>query len=629
MQKRIQQRFIGPNSKLIQRPQWIFFCLVISFLGVSLSGIVAAASPYDNEPDVLEVLFVRDATMRLIEGMPVDLDGDAYAGVAEVLDLVGEIEWQRMAQEVPIEELNELQEIAEGSLGEELYNFNNAFYLWIPPERDIWAIAEELEALPGIHLAMPVPRPMPLPAIPDFQPNQGYLKNPDGKAPTGIGSYHAWTKAWGDGTSVRICDLEYGWIVNHSDISKLKNASLNPFQATQPYGVDDRNHGAAVAGELVADYNGWGVTGMVKGAQLHTFATSYTYDPKVKAIWRVPEAILLATVILAPGDVILLEQQWENSPGSGKFIPVEFWGAKGGAQTNNAVYAAIKLAVGKGIHVVEAAGNGGENLNTYKWYGDSGAIIVGAGGVSKTNSFDPGDLEKLILSSYGNRVNLQGWGEDIYTAGYGDKHGSNGSTDSFTADFSGTSGASPMVAAAVASCVGYWKLGLLQPANSLTPAMMRSLLINTGTPQIDNSMLPAPIGPRPNLEDAFLALENWAPQVVQWVEVDMPSTTFKTGDNFYLNVKISNNTGTAMGNTKLLVFLDLGGVFFFYPTWTPAPQIGTVNVGTGTQTVVIIPPFKWPAGLGKGYGAKVYATMLDASWQIIGRIGYAEFSWSP
>jgi serine protease len=73
------------------------------------------------------------------------------------------------------------------------------------------------------------------------------------------------------------------------------------------------------------------------------------------------------------GDVMLLEQQ---APGpGGAFVPLEVLPA---------VYDAIRLATQDGIIVVEAAGNGGVDLDALgspfpAGKPDSGAIVVGAG----------------------------------------------------------------------------------------------------------------------------------------------------------------------------------------------------------------------------------------------------------
>src|SRR5206468_2516506 len=135
------------------------------------------------------------------------------------------------------------------------------------------------------------------------------------------------------------------------------------------------------------------------------------------------------------------------------------------------VYAAVMWAVGyNGIIVVEPAGNGAQNLDDPTVSGqfpqpwdDTGAIIVGAGtaysgviypGTSGCTATFPPRQWLSGVSSYGSRVNLQGWGECVVTSGYGDLYppqGSNNANSSYTMMFKNTSGAAPIVAGAAAS----------------------------------------------------------------------------------------------------------------------------------------------------------------------------------
>src|SRR5690606_26520821 len=183
---------------------------------------------------------------------------------------------------------------------------------------------------------------------------------------------------------------------------------------------------------------------------------------------------------LSAGDVILIEQQISgpNATGEGQqgLVPVEW---------NKATYDAIKNAVAKGIVVVEAAGNGGEDLDDavystgnnghhpFKTANDSGAIIVGSANSPYTSS----PRSRLSSSNYGSTVDLHGWGRDIVTTGYGFYYDDEGKDLWYTHAFGGTSGASPMVTAAVAVAQSNYikKSGI--PA---TPAAVKNMLRNTG-----------------------------------------------------------------------------------------------------------------------------------------------------
>src|SRR5690606_5646109 len=128
-------------------------------------------------------------------------------------------------------------------------------------------------------------------------------------------------------------------------------------------------------------------------------------------------AIALSAADGSAGDVILIEQQIAVCD-----LPGPCTGGNcGPSEWVQSVFDAIVLATAAGRIVVEAAGNGGVDLDQEscnalfdRTNGDSGAIIVGQG-------WAPGatDRERRPNSSYGSRVDLQGWGNNVMTTGYG------------------------------------------------------------------------------------------------------------------------------------------------------------------------------------------------------------------
>ena len=201
-------------------------------------------------------------------------------------------------------------------------------------------------------------------------------------------------------------------------------------------------------------------------------------------------------------------------------MPVEWYPVQAPATSQGltAVFAAIQNAVGMGVNVVEAGGNGNFNTDSLVWWGDSGAIVVGAGGAVTS-----GDLTRMWFSSYGSRFDVQGWGEDVVTTGYGDLHGSEGANLYYTATFNGTSSASAVVAGTVASLVGWYKANVSTTPPS--PALLRATLAATGTPQVTPPS--GVIGPRPDLAAAIAALTPVVPP--QWTDV----TAGPLGDTGY------------------------------------------------------------------------------------------------
>jgi subtilisin family serine protease len=183
-------------------------------------------------------------------------------------------------------------------------------------------------------------------------------------------------------------------------------------------------------------------------------------------------------------------------------------------------FTAIVAATAKGITVVEAAGNGDENFNLPVFNNtglqkDSGAIVVGAG-IPPSNFFDfdgGGGFgtayqgigvprSRIWFSNHGKIVNVQGWGFHVATLAYGDLHGDASENRWYTLRFSGTSSASPIVTGVVACIQGRAKA---KNGSPLSPAKVRTILMNTGTPQAAGSGVPVSqrIGPLPNLMKAM------------------------------------------------------------------------------------------------------------------------------
>jgi len=505
---------IGSRDVTVTNPDWHSGTLRGGFTVKA----VPAPLPPPTEEDLIEVMFAPDSKVRLRDGALVDLATNALAGIDGVLQKLEWFEWYRIC-DVPEERLDEIQARGEANTGKPVYNLNNIYRLRIPKGHDVWAVSKELEALPGIMLARPVPKPVPLPTPPNYvatngtitqRATQGYLR-PASSTPVGIDADYAWTQPGGDGAGVTVCELEYSWNYNHADITKALGSQINPNTIVDPF--SDNNHGTAVIGELVSNNNGWGATGICYGASLRTCGTNYYfysgYYRRFDYSWNPAGAIIYAINDALsnqwPPYVILLEQQWDYTLTlSGRLIPIEWYETYSPqSQRFNPVYAAIVNAVSNGIYVVEAGGNGNVNTDSLTWYGDSGAIIVGAGGAYPGGAYPEwpeGDLQRVSFSSYGSRFDLQGWGEDVVTTGYGDLYDAEGVNYRYTDTFSGTSSASPIVAGAVAVVAGDCLALGLPP---LSPAAMRSLLVTTGTPQ--NLSVAGNIGPRPDLARALLA----------------------------------------------------------------------------------------------------------------------------
>jgi hypothetical protein len=348
------------------------------------------------------------------------------------------------------------------------------------------------------------------PATPDFTARQLYLE----AAPGGVDARYAWTLAGGRGAGVRVVDVEGAWQFAHEDLTQNQGGVVG----TPSTDIGWRNHGTAVVGEIGGDGNAFGVTGICPDANVRGVSIFGGLGSA--------GAIRKAADLLGVGDIILIElhRPGPRATGVGQqgFIAMEWWPDD---------FAAIRYAVDKGIIVVEAAGNGAENLDdpVYNapaagfpadWRNpfnrslrDSGAVLVGAGAPPPgTHGRDHGpDRSRLGFSNFGAAVDTQGWGREVTTAGYGDLQGGANEQLWYTDTFSGTSSASPIVVG-VLGCVQGVLAARMRP--KLSPARARELLRNSGTPQQDAPGRPRTqrIGNRPNLRTllaAALELREW------------------------------------------------------------------------------------------------------------------------
>ncbi|MFC9894753.1 S8 family serine peptidase [Nocardia sp. NPDC127579] len=319
------------------------------------------------------------------------------------------------------------------------------------------------------------------PVTPDFQARQGYLD----PAPAGIDARWAWTQAGGRGTGVRVIDIEGAWLFSHEDLTQNQGGVIGG-EASADEGW--RNHGTAVAGEISGDVNAFGITGIAPEAAIR--AVSIFGAGSAAAIRTAADA-------LDPGDIILLElhrpgprHNFADRPDQAGYIAIEWWPDD---------LAAVRYAHARGVIVVGAAGNGGEDLDAAiydtaptgfpaTWRNpfraaDSGAIIVGAGAPPPgTHGRDHGPARsRLDFSNYGSRVDTQGWGREVTTTGYGDLQGGGDEECWYTDTFSGTSSASPIVVGALACAQGILAAG----AGRRTPGELRARLRASGSPQAD------------------------------------------------------------------------------------------------------------------------------------------------
>ncbi|HSK77842.1 MAG TPA: S8 family peptidase [Thermoanaerobaculia bacterium] len=321
-------------------------------------------------------------------------------------------------------------------------NLLGYFAVEVPPGVEPEAVAKTLSSWQTVEIAYVEPGPVEPPAVtPGDDPrsvNQGYLD----PAPDGIDAEFAWGILGGDGQGQALVDLEWGWTLNHEDLAAQGATLISGLNHSYFH------HGTAVLGEVAAVDNTLGCVGITPKLQ----------SVRVVGQWRVgggystSEAILDAVAAMSFGDVLLLEAQ--TSLWGYVMVPVEI---------EPAVFDVIRLATALGIVVVEAAGNGGVDLDTVvdpmgqqifnrasADFRDSGAIVVGAASSTAPHT-------RLGFSCHGSRIDCYGWGHNVDTC-YSNGDGT--STDLYTTGFNGTSSASPIVTGAALAVQGMAEMNL-------------------------------------------------------------------------------------------------------------------------------------------------------------------------
>ncbi|PKK82194.1 MAG: hypothetical protein CVT49_15030 [candidate division Zixibacteria bacterium HGW-Zixibacteria-1] len=456
-----------------------------------MAPVKPAAVKISPQADLARVIvkFREESDVRLRGNQFVSLKGQALGTTNSLLRpyLNGQIDRLFSKSE---EALNKDKFIYELRSGHELADLNLYYSLDISGHGEAETIVNQLNKLEIVEMAYVEPRPEPAedidPPTSDYEPLQTYRL----AAPAGVDAVYAKTLSGGDGSGVKIIDIENEWNQSHEDLEKAAGAIIG--LGDNPYG----DHGTAVLGVMIGGDNGYGVTGICSGADVGMVSAYY---------YGITNAILIAADNLQAGDLMLIEI---HSPGPRYdfqvrldqlgYICVEYWQDK---------FDALQYAWAKGIIVVEAAGNGAENLDDVIYeqrfdttYRNSHAIIAGAGAPPSGN-FGV-DRSRLSFSNYSERVNLQGYGYEVFTTGYGTYWNAGGDPDQFyTSSFSGTSSASPIVTGSVACLQGYYKNLYGVPFDA---DYAREILNSTGSPQQGNTS--EHIGPRPDLAAAVAAL---------------------------------------------------------------------------------------------------------------------------
>lgn len=341
-------------------------------------------------------------------------------------------------------------------------------YRWLAAQDKAQAVtfAEQLRTLPEVVTAYvrppPVPPPQQVQAYNDVLSGQQRYLDP---APEGIDARFAWDESGGSGRAQKMADIEWGWNLAHFDLAAHHFLVING-DAQQALW-----HGTSVLGVIASLDNDHHCVGIVP----HVAAILAVAQNTASGDYWTHEAVLAAIHHLSAGDVMLLEAQ--TIMYGEELIPLE---------AEPQVFEYLQLAHALGIVVVEAAGNGGVDLDSVTdWNGvsifsrkvrDSGAIIVGSAEPDSKPQW-----QRRYNSCFGDRVDCfaQGDGVVTLTSDYGGTL-----LDQWTDAFADTSAASAIVAGAALALQG---VAFARYNHRLDPTTVRKFLADgtLNTPSAD------------------------------------------------------------------------------------------------------------------------------------------------
>lgn len=319
---------------------------------------------------------------------------------------------------------------------------------------------------------------------------QGYLE----PAPLGINAPYAWSINGGDGKGTTFVDMEYGWLLNHEDLVNQKIELMSGQNKSEHH-----DHGTSVLGIVSAEDNNIGGIGIAPKAKVKVVS-----QIRDNGNYNTADAILSAVNNMQAGDILLLEAQATyDGYGDKNYFPVE---------VKPDIFDAIRMGTNKGIIIIEAGANGGNDLDQFRDrngkqvlnrnspdFKDSGAIMVGAASARVPH-------KRSYFSNYGSRVDVYGWGNAVDTT---DAKPSEFITNLYTSSFAGTSSASPIIAGAAASIQGIAKNNL---GRVYTPRQLRDILSDSSTGTKSNDPTSDKIGVLPDLK-AILSKLGFSPNL--------------------------------------------------------------------------------------------------------------------
>ncbi|KAG8529138.1 uncharacterized protein KY384_005773 [Bacidia gigantensis] len=297
----------------------------------------------------------------------------------------------------------------------------------------------------------------------NFTDHQNHL-NP---GPVGVDALTAHIKPGGQGDGVNIIDCERGWQLTHEDL-QVNVASL-------VYGAWVRgliNHGTSVVGVVKGDLHPYRIT----GTALNAIVRAAAFGLEQMDCAACPDQLAVVHAAVKKGVIVV------EAAGDGE------------QDLDNTIYDVIPLNLGKFPDEWKNPLN--PKNKDVKGNFLLGAILVGAGcpppethgNINTLDGFGwklGPDSSRCSFSNYGARVDCQAQGWQVTTTGGGDLKKDQGVDRFYTDIFGGTSSASPIIVGVLASIQGMLKQARRE---LITLDQAVKLLRDTRSPQQDGAL---------------------------------------------------------------------------------------------------------------------------------------------
>jgi hypothetical protein len=211
------------------------------------------------------VKFLDEAQVRGSAGP--GLSASSLSWLEDVRRLVEDtsaVSAEPLVEGIPQRTVSRLSDEATETSGSWTPDMSSWYRFQLPEGAGVARALELLRASPVVVSASRAPEAVAPPSTPDFSPSQLHLD------PAPLGTDVEWAHANEPralGAGIRIVDLEYYWTADHEDLQLPASTDLGGGAYVQYRDFDDE-HGTAVFGIMVANDNGFGVTGGVPDATM-------------------------------------------------------------------------------------------------------------------------------------------------------------------------------------------------------------------------------------------------------------------------------------------------------------------------------------------------------------------------